>query len=236
MAYGLVAVFALILLKEAGVPVPVPSDVLMLGAAARAATGQWSLPAVILTVELAMILGGSAQYALVRGPGRRFVYRVGRYVGLTPERLERAAAALQRGGTAAVALGLATPGVRAATIAAAGIADLPFRVFFPALLAGDSVFFLLHVAIGYAGGRGLGALASVWHTGSGPILLGVLVAIALVGLVLWFVVRRRRAARTGQGDAAAIEAWTEGACPVCLALAVLEEHRAAQEPAPVAPA
>ncbi len=35
-AYGLLAVFAIMLLKEIGVPVPIPSDLIMLGAAARA--------------------------------------------------------------------------------------------------------------------------------------------------------------------------------------------------------
>lgn len=65
------------------------------------------------------------------------------------------------------------------------------------------------------------------HTGSGSILLGVLVGVALLGLVLWFLLRRGRADRSGQGGVAAIEAWTEAACPICLALAALEERRAA---------
>lgn len=226
--YGLATIFIIMLLKEAGVPIPVPSDVIMLGAAARAATGQWNLPAVILTFEVAMVAGGTAQYFLMRGPGRRMIYRFGRYVGLTPARLERAAGTLKQGGSVAVAIGMTTPGVRAATIAASGLADLRLRVFLPALIAGDTVFFLLHVAIGYGGGRGLHALAQSGHVSFGPALIGLLIALALVGLAGWIVLRRRGRAQQQDPDAAGIVgAWEEASCPVCLALGALQERTSA---------
>jgi membrane protein DedA with SNARE-associated domain len=233
MLIGLATVFALMLLKEAGVPIPVPSDVIMLGAAARAATGEWSLPAVIITVEVAMLIGGTTQYLLVRGPGRRLVYRLGRYLGLTPQRLERAATAAQRGGVAAVAVGMATPGVRAATIAASGLANLRAGIFLPALVIGDSVFFLLHVAIGYAGGRGLGAVGKGTNLHSGPILIGILVAVAVAGLIGWTLLRRRarRAGQEGAAPTGIAGAWVEAACPVCLALGAMQERRLQELPA-----
>jgi membrane protein DedA with SNARE-associated domain len=231
MLFGLASVFVVILLKEAGIPIPVPTDVIMLGVAARAASGQLNLPAVILTIEIAMVIGGTIQYLAARGPGRRLLYRFGRYVGLTPARLERAARTLQRGGIATVTIALATPGIRAATIAAAGLADLRFATFFPALLIGDSIFFLLHVAIGYAGGRGLGALAHAGHP-TWPVLLIALVILALVGLAGWLVLRRRTpGADAPKGRAEAIGAWTEAACPACLALAALYERHSEVQPA-----
>jgi membrane protein DedA with SNARE-associated domain len=220
LAYGLPAIFLVMLLKEAGVPIPVPGDVIMLGAAARAATGQWNLPAVIGTFEVAMVAGGTVQYLLARGPGRRLVYRVGRYVGLTADRLERMAGTLQKGGGTAVAIGMATPGVRAATIAASGVADLPFGTFFPALVVGDSVFFLLHVAIGYAGGQGLKALLHGRNLSFGAILLVVLAVLLVVGLAGWIVLRRRagHAGRAAPSKAEVAGAWDEASCPVCLIL------------------
>jgi membrane protein DedA with SNARE-associated domain len=222
MLYGLASVFALMLLKEAGVPIPVPADLIMVGVAARAATGQWSLPAVILTVVSAMVIGGTIQFLVARGPARRALLRFGRYLGLTPPRLERAAGTLQRGGITALVVALATPGVRAASIAAAGLADVRLGVFLPALLIGDSVFFLLHVAIGYAGGRGLDALVhSSGHTGI--ILLGALTILALGGLTCWILLRRGRGATASAGPAA-IGAWVEASCPVCLAVAALQER------------
>jgi membrane protein DedA with SNARE-associated domain len=220
VSYGLPVVFLIMFLKEAGIPVPVPSDVIMLGAAARAATGQWNLPAVIAVFLVAMVAGGTIQYALARGPGRRVVYRIGRYVGLTSDRLERVASPLKKGGITAVAVGMTTPGVRAATIAASGIAGLPFRTVLPALIIGDSVFFLLHVAIGYAGGAGLSALVHGRDVSFGVVLLAALATVAVLGLVGW-VVLRRRASNAGAGTVSAADVagtWEEAACPICLLL------------------
>jgi membrane protein DedA with SNARE-associated domain len=225
LSYGLPAVFLVMLLKEAGMPIPVPGDVIMLGAAARASTGEWNLVAVIAVFEIAMVAGGTMQYALARGPGRRVVYRVGRYVGLTPERLERIAGPLKKGGVVAVAVGMATPGIRAATIAASGVADLRFRTVFPALVIGDSIFFLLHVAIGYAGGVGLSALLHGRHASFNTLLLAVLCLLLVLGLAGW-ILPRRRASTAGSGapSAAAVAgAWEDAACPVCLLLGAMRD-------------
>jgi membrane protein DedA with SNARE-associated domain len=76
--YGLLAVFLIMLLKEIGVPVPIPADIIILGGAARAAQGKESGIAVFLVILIPMVIGGFVQYAVVRGPGRQFIYRVGR--------------------------------------------------------------------------------------------------------------------------------------------------------------
>jgi membrane protein DedA with SNARE-associated domain len=228
LAYGLPAICLVMLLKEAGVPIPIPGDVLMLGAAARAASGQWNLAAVIVAFEAAMIAGGTAQYLLARGPGRRLIYRAGRYVGLTPARLERVAGTLQRGGSVAVAVAMLTPGIRSATIAASGIANLRFSTFFPALVVGDTLFFMLHVVIGYAGGQGIKALIRGRHLGFGGVLLVVLVALLLLGFAGCLALRRRARQRTGAPISLAevAGAWEEGGCPVCLALGAVHPPRA----------
>jgi membrane protein DedA with SNARE-associated domain len=219
LAYGLPAICLVLLLKEAGVPIPIPGDVLMLGAAARAASGQWNLVTVLVGCEGAMLAGGTVQYLLARGPGRHLIVRVGRYVGLTPSRLERVAGTLRRGGGVAVAVGLVTPGVRAATIAASGVADLPFRAFFPALVVGDTVFFLLHVAIGYVGGHGLEAVLHGRHQAFGGVLLAVLGVVTVLGLGGWLALRRAsRRDRAPRSLVEAVGAWEEAACPLCLVL------------------
>jgi membrane protein DedA with SNARE-associated domain len=221
LAYGLPVICIVMLLKEAGVPIPIPGDLIMLGAAARAASGQWNLPAVVITFETAMIIGGTIQYLLMRGPGRRLIYHVGRYVGLTPGRLERVAGTLQRGGGVAVAVAMITPGLRSATIAASGVANLSFGTFFPALVVGDTIFFLLHVAIGYAGGQGLKVLLHGRHLAFGGVLPVVLGMLLIAGLIVVF---RRRAGRQGRAPLSVAEAaggWVEAGCPICLALGIV---------------
>jgi membrane protein DedA with SNARE-associated domain len=226
--YGLPAIFLVMLLKEAGAPIPIPGDLIMLGAVARAVAGQFDLVTVILTFEIAMILGGMAQYALARGPGRGFIYRFGRYIGLTGPRLDRAGAALTRGGAPALTVALVTPGVRAASVAAAGLARLPFGTFLIGLVIGNTVFFLLHVALGYLGAQGLASLLQATGLPAGPAILALVVALLVVGFVGWTLIRgrARRAGEPAPGLAEVVEAWEEACCPACLALGAIGQARA----------
>ena len=215
--YGLAAIFALMLVKSAGVPIPLPADVIMLAAAAGAAQGKLLLWQAFIAILIALVVGGIVQFTLARGPGRGFLYRFGRYLGLTPARLDGAAAAVKRGGPIAIGLAILTPGIRAATVAACGLAGLPLRIFVPGLTLGSVLFLTLHFFIGYAGSSVLAVLAQ-----GVPLLwaLALVVALLVVGLALWFVIRRRQRPGAARGEvmAEAFEAWHEAACPVCLAI------------------
>jgi membrane-associated protein len=227
--YGLLAVFLIMLLKEIGVPVPIPADIIILGGAARAAQGKESGIAVFVAILIPMVIGGFVQYAVVRGPGRQFIYRIGRYIGLTPARLERAMTAVRRGGVAAVALGLTTPGVRIATVPASGLANLPAGMFVPGLIAGSAFFLAWHFVIGYLGGVVL-ALLNL----PAPAIIALVLAVLLLGAGGWLFVRRRRAAsRSGQagepaGASGAYAAWADASCPACIAITLIRESRGSE--------
>lgn len=77
-AFGLVAVCVLMLVKAAGIPVPIPGDLIVLATAARAAEGKLVLWQAFTALLLAVVLGGTAQFVMARGPGRGLVYRRGR--------------------------------------------------------------------------------------------------------------------------------------------------------------
>src|SRR5689334_2201527 len=99
--HGQAAAFLFLFVEEAGTPVPIPGDFIMVLAGARAAQGRLNLVEVLAVMELATVLGACCLYWLAARAGRRVVYRLGRYVGLTPSRLDRAAEALHRRGAAA---------------------------------------------------------------------------------------------------------------------------------------
>src|SRR5213594_478375 len=107
------------LVKEIGVPVPVPSDLLMVGAGLQIAAGLYSPVDLALALVVAVFVGGSVQFYLARSAGRAIVYRLAAAVGIGAERLDRAVARLGAGGSRAVFLGLNIPGARAAVIPAA---------------------------------------------------------------------------------------------------------------------
>src|SRR6478752_4091047 len=80
--HGLLAAFVFLLIEEAGVPVPVPGDVLMLILGVRARTGAVELWEAILVTWLGTVVGSSILYYVSRRAGRGLVYRYGRFIRL----------------------------------------------------------------------------------------------------------------------------------------------------------
>jgi membrane protein DedA with SNARE-associated domain len=229
-AYGLVAIFVIMLLKEIGVPVPIPSDLIMLGAAARAAQGRFPLAAVFFAILIPMLIGGLVQYAIAKGPGRRVVYRIGNYIGLTKARLDRAMDAVRKGGPVAVGVGLTTPGVRIAIVPASGLAELPLAAFVPGLVAGSTFFLAWHFAIGYLGGFVLALLNLPL-----PVLIALVVAVLMVGIAGWLAVQKiSRGSRRGSPQppgppdritlSERYAAWTDASCPACIAITLIRQR------------
>jgi membrane-associated protein len=208
---GVAAGLALLLPMEAGVPIPVPADLLMLAIGARVSAGDVPLPVAALAFEVIAIVGTGALFLAARGPGNGLIRKFGPRLGLTGSRLERATGVIERRGRAALAVGRALPGLRTVTVIAAGAAGLPARRALPALLAGSTFFLQLHLFLGYfLGSAALHALRAA----TGP-ALAVLAAVVAGGIGFWLARRRRRRA---------IEGIAEAVCPACVTLAYLAEH------------
>jgi membrane protein DedA with SNARE-associated domain len=230
-SYGVGLLFVVILLKEIGAPIPVPGDLLMIVAGARAATGALPLWGVLLAAFVAGVIGAFVQYLLARGPGRGFIYRFGRYIGLTPVRLDKAAESVKGRGWVAVALGRSLPGLRIGAVAACGLAGLPVATFVGGLVAGTILFVGFHTMLGFLVGPGANAIFDNLNV---P-LWAVALALALIGLAGWLYIRyrKRRGSAAGQEDTGAVFDWADACCPVCLAAGRLMEGRG-QERVPAA--
>ena len=207
---GLLAIFAVMLLKEIGVPVPVPSDLLMVGAGIQVASGAYSPLALALALAAAVAIGASIQLVLARSAGRAVVYRLAAAIGVGPARLERMVAQLARGGARAVFVGMNIPGARAAVLPAAGLARLRFVPVTAATVGGSLVFYGWHVALGYLAGPAATVLVERYSLG----VIAVLGILALAGLAVWLVWRR----------AGAVRSWTEAACPACLVITAARQR------------
>jgi membrane protein DedA with SNARE-associated domain len=193
---------------EAGVPIPVPSDLLLLVLGERTSAGSFPLPLVVVAVELVAAVGTAALFFLVRGPGRATLSRVGPRLGLTEERLVRATGLLDRRGRGALAVGRATPGLRTVTVVAAATSTMSPGRALPPLVLGSSVFVQLHFVLGYVLGP---AARRALDRARGPAVL-VLAAVVVAGAGAWLV---KRGARRGA------QAASEACCPACLALGAL---------------
>lgn len=228
-SYGVGLLFAVLLLKEIGVPIPIPGDFLMLVAGARAAAGGLPLWGVLVSAFIAGIIGAFIQYLLARGPGRGFIYRFGKYVGLTPARLDKASNSIKGRGWVAVALGRALPGLRIGAVAACGLAAVPLATFLAGLTAGTILFVGFHTMLGYIAGPGASAIFDNINI---P-LPAVVIVLVFVGLGGWLFIRYRQRKARETGDPAAVFDWADACCPVCLAAGKLIEGRSAPAVAPV---
>src|SRR5262249_25503320 len=81
-ALGLPALCALLIAMEAGAPIPIPSDLVILVLGERTQAGAFPLPLVALALELVAAVGTAALFFLIRGPGRALLTRFGPRIGL----------------------------------------------------------------------------------------------------------------------------------------------------------
>jgi membrane protein DedA with SNARE-associated domain len=208
LGLGLLVIVGLLLVKDAGLPVPIPGDLIVIGLGVAAAEGRF-VPMVALVAAIgASIAGGCVQFGLVRGPARRgLLALLGRF-GVGEDRIDRQAERFRRGGPVAVAVARMTPGVRIVAVAAAALAALPFGKFLAGLAFGNAVFITGHFGLGMAFGiAATGILAGLF------VPLVVLAAAGLAGYVAWRNIGARRRDAAGAGLA-----WTDASCPACLAI------------------
>jgi membrane protein DedA with SNARE-associated domain len=204
------AALALLLPMEAGVPIPLPADLVMIAVGERVAAGRFPLWLAVAGFEVIAVVGTTALFLACRGPAHRVIARYGPRLGLTSARVGRAAAFAETRGRVGLAVGRATPGLRTLTVIAAGVSGLSGRRALPALILGSSVFLQIHLVLGLL----LGPLADrALDQAKGPALAAVAL-LAAGALVFWRARRRNRAPA----------AWMEAACPACIGVRLLAER------------
>ena len=147
--HSLLVVCLAVMLEEAGVPLPIPTDVLIVIAGAASARSFGHIVVLFLALSVASAAGASVLYAIVRRGGRPLVERFGRYVHLGPAQLARGERLLERGGWSAIAVGRAIPGLRYGTVVACGLLNVPYRRFVTAHLVGSSIYIAVFLGLGY---------------------------------------------------------------------------------------
>src|SRR6266545_5996282 len=133
---GLALLTIVVFLKAAGVPIPIPGDVLIVAFGAMCIRISLPLLVPLVSLSLATLAGALVLFIVVRRMGRGAVDRHGRRVGLTPGRLHHAETMIQDRGWWGIAVGRATPGLRLTTAVAAAVFNVHARTFASAAGAG----------------------------------------------------------------------------------------------------
>jgi membrane protein DedA with SNARE-associated domain len=196
--HGIVAVFVLMALAAV---LPAASELTMLygGALASGAlAGQVGLfgdpIATTFYAYLALVVAGIAGntvgalggWLIGRYGGRPLLERYGRYLHVTPQRIDRAERWFARFGPVAVPLGFATPLVRSFVAIPAGFSEVPLTRFIPLAAAGIAAFCAALAGVGWAVG-------SSWHAARHDLkYVDYAVVAGIVLLAAYLVLRRRR--------------------------------------------
>jgi membrane protein DedA with SNARE-associated domain len=209
-AVAVVGLAGLILLKEAGVPLPVPGDLVIIGAGAYLAGDLPGAGVVLAVILVAGFVGASIQFFLFGSALRRPLLAALERLGIGQARLQGLSDRFRSAGTRAVAVARMTPGVRIAVIPAAALAALPYTVFLAGIVAGNGVFVTAHFGAGYLLGNYARELVRQVSDAQGVIVIALIV-LAVVGLL----VLRTRAVRAKRDDT--YECWADCSCPACVA-------------------
>ncbi len=145
-------IFLAILLEESGIPMPLPADIAMALAGYRVAQGQMSILEAFAIGQVATLTGSSLLFWVGRRGGRPLLARYGKYLFISPERLDQAERLITRHGPLVVIIGRQIPGLRLASPLACGVFRVPYRVFLPAMFVGSTVYIGAFIALGIYGG------------------------------------------------------------------------------------
>jgi membrane protein DedA with SNARE-associated domain len=187
--YGYLAVAGLVLIEDFGVPVP-GETVLILGAV-YAGAGRLNIVLVALLGFIGAVIGDNIGFALGHFGGRRLVERYGRYIFLTPERLDRATRFFERHGGKIIIVARFIEGLRQANGIIAGTTRMHWArfVFFNAI--GAALWVAVWTSVGYFSGSHINTIyneATRYDT-----YLAIAVGVLLVAYIVRRLVRARRA-------------------------------------------
>jgi membrane protein DedA with SNARE-associated domain len=153
--------------------------------------------AVVVTGIVANLLGAVMGWAIGWYGGHPLLERHGRWLHVTPERIDRAERWFDRFGQVAVPLGFACPVVRSFVAIPAGIAEMRLRRLLPLAFAGCAVFCFGVAGLGWAVG-------SSWHTARHyfSYVDYLVVVLAILGGAYLALRRRRSSTIATRGDEA----------------------------------
>jgi membrane protein DedA with SNARE-associated domain len=188
-SYGVLAVFLLMILESACIPVP--SEAIMVYGGFLVSRGDESLVLIVGAGVLGNVIGSWIAYAVGRYKGREWALRW-HWLHITPKRLDSADRWFARYGSWAVLLSRCIPIVRTFISLPAGIARMPFWRFTWLTLLGSLPWVLALALAGRAVGDNWDHLQHQLHYFDYALVL------AVIGGLAYLIIRHRRRQRPGR--------------------------------------
>jgi membrane protein DedA with SNARE-associated domain len=176
-----------------GLSVPGLSELLLPLGGLAVRQGTMDLATLLVVAMVAQLLGVSCAYLLARFGGVVLVERYGKYILVSHRELAQTHKLFERWGGWLVVVGSFVPGVQGVIGYVAGLAEMNYWRFLPAVFVGKLVWIGGLIYLGSVLGSHV-VLIDHWIK-----QIGVIVLAALVVLVIWYV-RRHRSHRRKNED------------------------------------
>ncbi|GAC1445790.1 MAG: hypothetical protein NVSMB52_08330 [Chloroflexota bacterium] len=187
--------FILLAAEEAGVPLPVPGDVIIAYIGFRAFQGAIPYPVAFIGFLVAILLGASLLYWLSSRWGQALVRKLGRFMHISDERLQAAERRFRTHGAWFIIVGRHIPGLRVPITVFCGISEVRYRLFMVSTFVSVVFWIGFWLVLGARLGPKTVHLlhGGHWYTVLIPALI-LLVAVLLIRKVMQF--RTTRTAHT----------------------------------------
>jgi len=182
--WGYLAVGGFLFFEDFGVPLP--GETLLIAAALYAGAGYLNVWVVGVVAFAAAVLGDNVGYVIGRKGGRRLVEQFGRYVFITPVRLDRAEAFFDKHGGQVVTFARFIEGLRQLNGIIAGTIGMPWRRFLLFNALGAALWVATWTSIGYLAGSHVETISRYFT------YFAVAAAVVIVAFLLWHLRHRRK--------------------------------------------
>ncbi len=147
--HGQWALFVILVIEEAGVPMPIPGDFIIMFAGLQIAKDHLGFVAAALASILGVSIGASVLYFLFRWGGHPFVMRFGKYFMLPKKRVDKLEVWFNKRARVAVLIGRFIPGIRVFLSAISGLLELPYWLFLLQIVIASTLWVLFFLISGY---------------------------------------------------------------------------------------
>ncbi len=185
--YGYIGIFFLLVLGIVGLPIP--DETLMTFSGYLIFNGQLSPAPTAVAAFLGSICGISISYIIGRTGGTLIVNKYGRWLHITPDKIERVHKWLEHTGRWGLFFGYFVPGVRHITAIVAGPTRLRYPIFAAFAYTGGLFWCSLFITAGFFLGKKWRVILALMHR-----WMPALLAVAVCGILIYYQVQRRKAA------------------------------------------
>jgi membrane protein DedA with SNARE-associated domain len=145
---AILAPFVLLLIEEAGVPLPIPGDIVIAYTGYNVAMGKIPFSIAFLGFMFSILLGSSILYYLSSRFGQKLVLKFGRFLHLDEKKLETVEKKFKKYGPFVIIFGRHIPGFRVPITVFSGMSKITYKPFIISTFISVVIWIPFYLSVG----------------------------------------------------------------------------------------